>query len=48
MNVFCDSSSSISSFDEEEYVPRRRKIYRKRKNYFELYDDVDFFDRLSW
>jgi hypothetical protein len=39
------TSSSSSSEDEEEIVLRRPKIYRKRKHYFQLYDELDFFDR---
>lgn len=41
------SSSSSSSSDEEnpEIVLRRRKLYRKRKNRFDGYDEIDFFDR---
>lgn len=38
-------SSSSSSEDEEEIVLRRPKIYRKRINYFEIFDEQDFFDR---
>ncbi|XP_030749237.1 putative nuclease HARBI1 [Sitophilus oryzae] len=40
-----DTSSSSSSSEEELVFVRRRKIYRDRQNYYELYDDLDFFCR---
>ncbi|KAK4882724.1 hypothetical protein RN001_006043 [Aquatica leii] len=43
MNILLDSTSSSSSSDDE-YV-RRPKRYKKRKNYVEIYDDLDFFER---
>ncbi|KAB0805305.1 hypothetical protein PPYR_02275 [Photinus pyralis] len=45
MNVLDTSSSSSSSEEEELIMLRRPKIYRERKNHFQNYDDLDFFDR---
>jgi hypothetical protein len=45
MDVINNSLSSSSSEDEEFLFVRRTKVYRQRKNYFEHYDDLDFFDR---
>lgn len=39
-----DTSSSSSS-EDEEIIIRRPKIYKNRKNYFEIYDELDFFER---
>lgn len=40
------SSSSSSSSDEEEVIRiRRPKLYRKRIDGMEKYDDVNFFER---
>ncbi|KAJ8911003.1 hypothetical protein NQ315_011268 [Exocentrus adspersus] len=42
--LFSSSSSSSSSEDEEIFV-RRRKLYRQRRPCFDMYDDLEFFDR---
>ncbi|KAK9687364.1 DDE superfamily endonuclease [Popillia japonica] len=45
MNLF-DSTSSSSSEDEDEVLfLRRPKIYNIKKNYLEIYDELDFFQR---
>ncbi|XP_018572749.1 putative nuclease HARBI1 [Anoplophora glabripennis] len=44
MNLF-EKSSSSSSDEEEFIVIRRPKLYRKRVDCFEKYDDLNFFQR---
>ncbi|KAJ8914243.1 hypothetical protein NQ315_003608 [Exocentrus adspersus] len=39
------SSSSSSSSEYEEIFVRRRKLYRQRRPCFDMYDDLEFFDR---
>ncbi|KAI4455517.1 hypothetical protein MML48_9g00004453 [Holotrichia oblita] len=40
-----DTSSTTSSSEEEVIVVKRRKIYKERKNDFELLDELEFFNR---
>lgn len=44
MNNILDSSTSSSSDDEYIFI-RRRKVYKRRENYLETLDDIEFFHR---
>jgi hypothetical protein len=45
MNAIDTSSSSSSDDENDMWFVRRPKRYRKRKNYLEIFDELDFFQR---